>query len=459
MTAARRGLGKAASSTAALVVLAVICAGLAAALAVGAVGAYTSALPSGAALRVGDQVVTVAELDRRAAVLRALYGVQAPSAGVELDHYHREIAKSTAIAMVTRRAARKRNITIPESQVRGLLAMYTQQNYPQGRDAWVQALGAAGVAEPELLKEIELQNITGRLFDDVTREAPEVKTSDVVQAYQVGKDQLVVPEQRHLRNIVVASQRDAEDVLAEVRAGEDFGALAREYSLDATSRDSGGDIGVTPAKALEQQYADAAFSTASHQIFGPVRTRNGWNIGQVADILPPRPLTLGEVAGQLKERMELERKLAIWREFMISEIAKAHVTYAAEYQPPDSTSLPPAPRDFTLPQQDLERSAVGPTHPAGAAPTTGRVLRAPVRRNPWTPPEHGPINLLIVQVLVAAVLFFVGIWGRANAHLLPARALAAEERVKRAHVYRRGSITCQVSACILAASAVVTLLV
>jgi parvulin-like peptidyl-prolyl isomerase len=49
----------------------------------------------------------------------------------------------------------------------------------------------------------------------------------------------------HVRGILLGSQQEAKEIRARIEAGEDFGALAKEYSQDSESKEQGGDLGWT----------------------------------------------------------------------------------------------------------------------------------------------------------------------------------------------------------------------
>ena len=68
-----------------------------------------------------------------------------------------------------------------------------------------------------------------------------------------------VTEHVHLHAIVVNTYEDAEKIRARWEAGEDFAALAMEFSLDEESKETGGDLGWIPIGAWDA--ADYAASS------------------------------------------------------------------------------------------------------------------------------------------------------------------------------------------------------
>lgn len=78
-------------------------------------------------------------------------------------------------------------------------------------------------------------------------------------------------EQVHLNVIMVDTKEDAEKIRARWKAGEDFADLARELSLDAFSRDKGGDLGWVPrGVAYESIYDDVIFSLGTDNVSEPL---------------------------------------------------------------------------------------------------------------------------------------------------------------------------------------------
>ena len=82
------------------------------------------------------------------------------------------------------------------------------------------------------------------------------------------------------RHILVETEDEAKDVLARINAGEEWGDLAAEVSLDSTA-DNGGDLGWFTEGVMVAPFNDAAFSQEVGTISDPVETDYGWHLIQV----------------------------------------------------------------------------------------------------------------------------------------------------------------------------------
>jgi hypothetical protein len=71
----------------------------------------------------------------------------------------------------------------------------------------------------------------------------------------------------------------ANEVIAKARAGEDFAALAREYS-DGPSGPRGGDLGVFPRGRMVPAFDDAAFALEVDAVSAIVETPFGFHVIQ-----------------------------------------------------------------------------------------------------------------------------------------------------------------------------------
>ena len=88
-------------------------------------------------------------------------------------------------------------------------------------------------------------------------------------------------EQIHVRQILVKTFADAEQVEKRLKAGEDFGEVAQEVSIDPSAKTNSGDLGWAPKGTFVKEFDDAAFALPVLQISDPVTSTFGVHVIQV----------------------------------------------------------------------------------------------------------------------------------------------------------------------------------
>src|ERR1700693_2368768 len=117
-----------------------------------------------------------------------------------------------------------------------------------------------------------------------------VSDADLHAAYEKNKSRLEVPEKRHARHILITAKDDAaalaqaQQVLAQAKAGKDFGELAKQYSQDPGSAHNGGDLGWAERSSFVAPFADALYGMSVGQIRGPIKTQFGYHIIRLDEI-------------------------------------------------------------------------------------------------------------------------------------------------------------------------------
>lgn len=301
-----------------------------------------SGLPKDTAFRIFGHNVSVDELNNEVDTLTALYGVEVPTDEGKLAGFRKDVAKAYAVSLLLDKAAAQRNIVIADKAAKDVLTRYISQQFGDASDAYdkfTQALGSAGTSEAEVVTELKRQLALNKLYNDVTKSVT-VSDAQVRSEFDTKKDSLATPETRELRNIVVATQEQAAQLRTRLAAGQSFAALAKQFSLDGSTKDKGGSLGNVGASSLDPAYAKAAFATASGQAFGPVQTQYGWNVGLVVSITPSTPAVFDQVKDDLKQQLLVKAQLDVWRTWLSGEIRHAKVRYAARYRPADPDSAP-----------------------------------------------------------------------------------------------------------------------
>ena len=116
------------------------------------------------------------------------------------------------------------------------------------------------VTDPTFETRYQAEILRSRLKEDDYREMikAEVLRKKILAKFQV--DLPISAESVHYRQIVVATQGEADDIRGQIDAGASFAELAKEKSLDTTTVDAGGDAGWAPRGLLDAELEELLFS-------------------------------------------------------------------------------------------------------------------------------------------------------------------------------------------------------
>jgi parvulin-like peptidyl-prolyl isomerase len=121
-------------------------------------------------------------------------------------------------------------------------------------------------------------------------------------------------EQVHARHILVSTMEDAAWLRGKVINGVDFAEMARQYSLDPSTRLAGGDLGWFPPRyLLIPEVEEAAFNLQPGEVSEVIESRLGFHIVQTIDrgIQPLSPDALRRLREQtITEWLASQRETA-----------------------------------------------------------------------------------------------------------------------------------------------------
>ncbi len=83
-------------------------------------------------------------------------------------------------------------------------------------------------------------------------------------------------------HILVNTEQEANDLLAQLKAGKKFAELAKQSSTCPSGK-AGGDLGFFGRGQMVREFEEAAFSMKKGQVSAPVRTPFGYHIIMVTD--------------------------------------------------------------------------------------------------------------------------------------------------------------------------------
>jgi peptidyl-prolyl cis-trans isomerase C len=139
----------------------------------------------------------------------------------------------------------------------------------------------------------------------LTREVAPSITEEAVRA-RYDHDMAGKPgeEEVHAKHILVDSEAEAKKIIADLKGGADFAALAKQYSKDPSGAQQGGDLGFFKQGDMVPEFATAAFALKAGETSQvPVHSQFGWHVIQVVERRRAEPPKFDEAKDELRQKM------------------------------------------------------------------------------------------------------------------------------------------------------------
>jgi foldase protein PrsA len=120
----------------------------------------------------------------------------------------------------------------------------------------------------------------------------EITDDEIATYFEANKASFGQEEQVNASHILVESIEIANEVKQRLDAGEEFAALAKEFSIDASNSQNGGSLGNFGKGAMVPAFEEAAFGAEVGDVVGPVETQFGFHLIMVNDKIEAVPATL-----------------------------------------------------------------------------------------------------------------------------------------------------------------------
>jgi peptidyl-prolyl cis-trans isomerase C len=171
-----------------------------------------------------------------------------------------------------------------------------------------------GLTEDTVRTRIEANLAVQQFIDRRFASKITVADNDMVAFYESRVELFKQPLQAAVSHILVqidpkwdasrkqAAKKKAEQLLKNLKKGDDFGALAREQS-DGPTRTSGGELGYVKKGQLEKTLENVVFSLKPGEISDLVETDYGYHLFKVTDRKPETVLSYDSVKEQIRQQL------------------------------------------------------------------------------------------------------------------------------------------------------------
>lgn len=177
------------------------------------------------------------------------------------------------------------------------------------------------VAREELARR---ELLTSAFLQDYVKKNP-ISDADTKAAYEQYK-KAYGEKEFSARHILVKTEAEAKDIIAQLGKGGDFSKIAKDKSLDPGSKDKGGDLGWFSPATMVKPFSDAVAGLQKGAVTPtPVQTQFGWHVIKLVDTRAAQPLSYDKVKDGLQKNLQqrnLEKLMADLRAKAKIEVAK-----------------------------------------------------------------------------------------------------------------------------------------
>ncbi len=305
------------------------------ALALAGAGARAEEIIDRVVCVMDDDATLLSELERRARPFLA--EIPAGLSADEMARRRAEVLRTALDRMVDdqliRRAATRAHLTVSDEDVDEFIGRMASERGATPDQIYA-ALQQEGVSRTEYRSYMESEVLQLRVLQSRVRGRINITDADLQQAYRravreaagqqvptvahvlVGVAEDATPEQ------LAAARVRAADVTRRARAGEDFGALARQHSDDTGSRESGGVLGEVQPGSLTENIDAVITALAVGAVSDPVQGPSGWHVFRLVSRRAVEPPPFASVRDRLYAAL-VNREMLRQRGIYLRELRRA----------------------------------------------------------------------------------------------------------------------------------------
>src|SRR3954467_2094847 len=262
------------------------------------------------------------------------------------------------------------NIKVTDAEVKKSFDQQKKQSFPKEAD-YQKFIKQSGQTQEDILQRVKLDLLSNKIRDKVVKGKDTVSDKAIADFYNKNKARFAQPEKRDLRVVLTKEKADAAKAYAALKAGDSWTSVAKKYSIDDTSKASGGKLPAQAKGTLDKELDDAVFSAKKGELNGPVKTQYGYYDFAVTGVTEASQQSLAEAKATIKQTLQSQNQQQALDKFVKDFTArwKAKTECSDAYKTSDCKNGPKATPTPTA--ADPTGGAAGGTTPPATDPAAG----------------------------------------------------------------------------------------
>lgn len=170
----------------------------------------------------------------------------------------------------------------------------------------------------KLFKDEEIKGRITDAKDRILRQAyidsvlkSEITDQKINDKYAELNNEIAGKKEYKISHIVVKTKEEAEKILNELKSKKSteskFSELAKKYSIDQESSQSGGDLGYIIEDNIMKEIASQITDLKQNEVSNPIETKFGWHLIKISDIRDAKQLPFESIKDNIRNQLIQEK--------------------------------------------------------------------------------------------------------------------------------------------------------
>jgi peptidyl-prolyl cis-trans isomerase C len=162
------------------------------------------------------------------------------------------------------------------------------------------------------LEELKKRLVVEAYLKKKVEELAKVSDEDLKKFYDQNKDKFKTGDQVKASHILVKEEKQAQDILGQLKKGGNFEELAKKYSSDGAAA-KGGDLGWFSKGSMIPEFEKVAFGLKEGELSGIVKTKFGFHIIKLTGKRAAGARSFEEVKDQIKAALLPQKQQEVFQ--------------------------------------------------------------------------------------------------------------------------------------------------
>ena len=255
--------------------------------------------------------------------------------------------------------AEEQGVEVTDEDVQKQFEEQKKASFPKEED-YTKFLEQSGQTEEDILMRVRLDLLSNKIREKITEGDAEVSDTEITEYYEENKERFAQPERRDLLVVLTKTEAKAQDARDRIEGGDAWADVAKEMSIDPSSKAQGGKLPAVAEGQQEQAFDEAIFSAEKGELVGPIKTQFGYYVFRVTKVTAASQQSQEDASATIKQLLTSQKQQESLDTFVkeFTEEWREKTECADGYKTTDCSNGPkPSPTPTT------------PANPAGGAPS------------------------------------------------------------------------------------------